>query len=36
MKRIAFATFPAALYLLVAYIFGITTPVLGASVWVFL
>ncbi|KIW00835.1 uncharacterized protein PV09_07595 [Verruconis gallopava] len=31
-----FATFPAAIYLLIAYIFGIHTPILGASIWVFL
>jgi hypothetical protein len=32
----AFSTFPAALYLLVEYLFHLNTPVEGASVWVFL
>jgi membrane associated rhomboid family serine protease len=33
---IAFATFPAAIYLLISYIFNLHTPIQGASIWVFL
>jgi hypothetical protein len=32
----AFATFPAAIYLLTAYLFNLQTPILGASIWIFL
>lgn len=31
-----FATFPAAIYLLAAYLFNLTTPILGSSIWIFL
>lgn len=31
-----FSSFPAILYTLISYVFGIKTPVQGASVWVFL
>jgi hypothetical protein len=37
IERIAaFSTFPAALYLLLEYIFHLNTPVEGASIWIFL
>jgi len=31
-----FSTFPAAIYLFLAYFFHITTPIQGASIWIFL